>query len=154
MKKSRKFFAGIVMALFIFCNIAYGADQKELSRDYLGRLDKALREVNIIYRNSAQKIMPVAKGAENLQIYINNIKALTPPESLKEQHKMIITALEKLKKGFDLLVNGDRPQALDLIKSSSELLRTATQAVLDFGKKEGLIVIKDSKDQKKIGGLR
>ena len=153
MKNRNKFFVWAFLVSFIFCSIAYGADQKESSRDYLSRLDKALREVNIIYRNSAQKILPVSEGAKNMQVYIDNIKALTPPESLTEQHKMIVQALEKLKNGFELLVNGDRPGALALIKTSSDLLKVATKAVLDFGKKEGLIK-NDAKSVQKIGGIR
>jgi len=139
MRNAKKIIMCSLLMSFTLCNAGYCVDKKEEAKQYIAKVNPILIDVQMLARNISQKFWSPDTASKHMQVYINNLRSLVPPEYMAKQHRMILLSFQKLKAGFYELSKGNRPLSIALVKRGGELLRIAVKDIVDFAKKEGLV---------------
>ncbi len=135
----KRFISIIILVCFGFIGAVYGADTKEELKQYIMKLNPILTNVQVAARNINQKYWSPDAASKQMRGYINELRALVPPESVIKQHKMLLLSLEKLEKGFAAFSKNNRPLSITLVKRGAGLLRIAVKDIVDLAKREGIV---------------
>ncbi|MFC1624628.1 hypothetical protein ACFL28_04880 [Candidatus Omnitrophota bacterium] len=138
-RKIKLVFFITVLTFFSFNGIVYSVDKRDEMKEYLGKINPILTNIQVTSRNLSQKLLPLEGAIREMHKGIDILETLTPPEFMARQHKMILLAFKKLKMGFYMLTRGDRPLSIRLVRRGRDLLRTAAKDIVEFSKREGLI---------------
>ena len=138
-RKIKLVFFITTLTFFSFNGIIYSVDKRDEMKEYLGKINPVLTNVQVTSRNLSQRLLPLEMVIRDMRNYIDILEALTPPEFMVRQHKMILLAFKKLRMGFYMLTRGDRPLSIRLVRRGRDLLRIAAKDIVEFSKREGLI---------------
>jgi len=142
----------IITALISFlffsgAGVSCALDEREAMKRYLADINPVLTKAQVASRNISQRLLPLGDGVKQMRDCVESLSAMNPPKVMLKQHKMILLSFKKLRMGFYLLLNGDRPRSVVLVKSGAVLLRAAVKDMVELGKREGLI--KENPETKK-----